>query len=70
MKTLLKIFAVAAAFGMVPAAAPAQQPAPAPRPNAETAQPRLGIEAADKPRGSAMDDDLLDIPAFLRRQAN
>jgi cell division protein FtsZ len=44
-------------------------PAPAPR-TAETAQPRLGIEAADKPRGSAMDDDLLDIPAFLRRQAN
>jgi cell division protein FtsZ len=37
---------------------------------AEPAQTRLGIEAADKPRGSAMDDDLLDIPAFLRRQAN
>ena len=51
-------------------AAPAQQQAPAQRPAAEPAQPRLGIEPADKPRGSAMDDDLLDIPAFLRRQAN
>ncbi len=53
----------------MPAAQAQQATAPAPRP-AETAQPRLGIEPADKPRGSAMDDDLLDIPAFLRRQAN
>jgi cytochrome c oxidase subunit 2 len=30
MKNLLKLFAVAAAFGMMPAAAPAQAPAPAP----------------------------------------
>lgn len=47
---------------------PAQAAAPAPR--SEPAQPRLGIDPSDKPRGSAMDDDLLDIPAFLRRQAN
>ena len=47
MKTLLKIFAVAAAFGMVPAAAPAQQPAPAAAPAAasEAAPPADAISA-------------------------
>jgi cell division protein FtsZ len=33
-------------------------------------QPRLApLEPEDRPSGSK-DDDLLDIPAFLRRQAN
>ena len=34
-------------------------------------QPRLtGLDPADRPSNSPVDDDLLDIPAFLRRQAN
>jgi cytochrome c oxidase subunit 2 len=47
MKNLLKLFAVAAAFGLVPAAAAAQAPAPAPAPaNAATSQaPRDAVSA-------------------------
>jgi cytochrome c oxidase subunit 2 len=48
MKNLLKLFAVAAAFGLVPAAAPAQAPAPAPAASANTATaqaPRDAISA-------------------------
>jgi len=49
-------------------------PAPAPRPAAAVparpAQQRLApLEPEDRP-GAAKEDDLLDIPAFLRRQAN
>jgi cell division protein FtsZ len=33
-------------------------------------QPRLGIDAPAKPKASTPEDDLLEIPAFLRRQAN
>jgi cell division protein FtsZ len=34
-------------------------------------QPRLtGLDTKDRPSNSQQDDDLLDIPAFLRRQAN
>ncbi len=43
------------------------------RPASPTAegQPRLsGLDPADRPSNSPVDDDLLDIPAFLRRQAN
>jgi cell division protein FtsZ len=49
-----------------PAASPAAQPdRPAP------AQPRLGaIDPADRLGVSKSEDELLDIPAFLRRQAN
>ncbi len=56
----------------------ARQAAPAPdRPNhppvgpaAKPAQPRLAsLEPDDRP-GSSKEEDLLDIPAFLRRQAN
>jgi cell division protein FtsZ len=51
--------------------APAPQPAPAPvaQPSAQTSF-GLGLDPADKPKAASMDDDLLDIPAFLRRQAN
>jgi cell division protein FtsZ len=46
-----------------PATAPAQAPA--------AAQPRLGgLDPADRVAGQKSEDDLLDIPAFLRRQAN
>jgi cytochrome c oxidase subunit II len=46
MKNLLKLFAVAAAFGLVPAAVAAQAPAPAASANASTAQaPRDAISA-------------------------
>ncbi|HEY4133941.1 MAG TPA: cell division protein FtsZ [Alphaproteobacteria bacterium] len=62
------------------ALAAAQTPAPAPvaqpmmiQPAQTTNQPSLGlglgVDPADKPK-AGMDDDLLDIPAFLRRQAN
>ncbi len=54
----------------------AQQPA-APRPNADPrlkapgAQPRLsGFESASPESAGQVDEELLDIPAFLRRQAN
>jgi cell division protein FtsZ len=33
-------------------------------------QARLGIDAAARPKASTPEDDLLEIPAFLRRQAN
>jgi hypothetical protein len=33
-------------------------------------QPRLGIDPADRPVSSEQPTDLLDIPAFLRRQTN
>jgi cell division protein FtsZ len=45
---------------------PPRQPIP---PAAKPAQPRLApLEAEDRP--GAKEEDLLDIPAFLRRQAN
>ena len=62
------------------ALAAAQTPAPMPTPVAPAPQPAptaqtslglgLGVDPADKPKAASMDDDLLDIPAFLRRQAN
>ena len=50
--------------GPVSAPAPAQ---PAPQPQ----QPRLGpLDPADRVTVSKGEEDLLEIPAFLRRQAN
>ena len=51
-----------------PAASPERKPAPAP----ETAdrKPLGGMDPADRLAISKQDEDLLDIPAFLRRQAN
>jgi cell division protein FtsZ len=51
------------------AAAPAERPkAPAAAPSQ---QPRLGtLDPGDRLVGSRSEEDLLDIPAFLRRQAN
>jgi cell division protein FtsZ len=37
---------------------------------APASQPRLGIDAPVRPKVSTPEDDLLEIPAFLRRQAN
>ncbi|MCR9073724.1 MAG: cell division protein FtsZ [Alphaproteobacteria bacterium] len=49
-----------------PSAAPAQATTPAP-----AAQPRLGaLNPGDRVRASQTEDEMLDIPAFLRRQAN
>mgnify|MGYP001131387710 CR=1 FL=1 len=46
------------------------QPAPAPQPQ-PAPQPRLGgLDPADRVAPPSPQDDLLDIPAFLRRQAN
>ncbi len=57
-----------AAAAPAPTSAPAPAPAPAPQP--VTAQPRLGgLDPSDRVQ-SKSEDDLLEIPAFLRRQAN
>jgi cell division protein FtsZ len=37
---------------------------------APAGQPRLGIDGPARPKASSPEDDLLEIPAFLRRQAN
>jgi len=56
-----------------PAAAP-PGPMPAPRPTGPSqprpAQPRLTPLDPEERTGNSKEDDLLDIPAFLRRQAN
>ncbi len=49
-------------------AKPADEPAPAPQ---AAGEPRLqGADREDRATTSSHEDDLLDIPAFLRRQAN
>jgi cell division protein FtsZ len=49
-----------------PSPEPARQPIP---PAVKPAQPRLAsLEPEDRP--GSKEEDLLDIPAFLRRQAN
>src|SRR6185437_3157841 len=55
---------------VTPPAPPAREPLPrAPAP-ARPSQPRLApLEPEERP-GATKEDDLLDIPAFLRRQAN
>jgi cell division protein FtsZ len=51
-------------------AAPEPAPRSAPQPAKHVAQPRLTpLEPDDRP-GLSNEEDLLDIPAFLRRQAN
>jgi ATP-dependent RNA helicase SUPV3L1/SUV3 len=53
------------------APAPAQTPAQAAAAPAASAQPRLGaLNPGDRVRASQTEDEMLDIPAFLRRQAN
>ena len=48
----------------------AREPQPRPAPPSRPSQPRLApLEPEERP-GAAKEDDLLDIPAFLRRQAN
>ena len=48
--------------------APAPQPAaPAPQP---AAQARLALDPTDRLTARPSEEDMLDIPAFLRRQAN
>ncbi len=57
-------------------AAPVHTPAPAPAPvmrsqGSAAVEPTLGgLEPEERVQTSAAEDDLLDIPAFLRRQAN
>ena len=54
-----------------PTPAPAPVPAPKVAPEPVTAQTRLaGLDSADSQLTAGDDEDLLDIPAFLRRQAN
>ena len=52
-----------------PVPAPDRSPRPA-APAARPAQPRLAPLEPDERPGTGKEDDLLDIPAFLRRQAN
>ncbi len=64
----------------VPGTRPAAHAAAEPRmaaepslraPTVPAAEPRLaGLESAERDSGGQLDEDLLDIPAFLRRQAN
>jgi cell division protein FtsZ len=60
--------------GEKPAAEAPAQPAsaaPAQKPATPAAQPRLGaLNPTDRVRPSQNEDEMLDIPAFLRRQAN
>jgi cell division protein FtsZ len=49
---------------------PGARPATAPAGTARPAQPRLTPLEPDERSGNSKEDDLLDIPAFLRRQAN
>jgi cell division protein FtsZ len=61
-----RVAPAAAAAPAAPAPAPAPAPTPAP---AASAQAKLGpLDPAERP--GAKEEDLLDIPAFLRRQAN
>ena len=55
-----------------PAGTPLEPPRQAPPAAAPalTTSPKLKAEPADRIAASAPEDDLLDIPAFLRRQAN
>jgi cell division protein FtsZ len=69
--------AAAATAAAAPAPTPVSAPAPAPIPAAPPraavppVQPRLGaLDPSDRLPPAAKEDDLLDIPAFLRRQAN
>ena len=53
------------------AAQPSAPPASRPAPGGSAAQPRLsGLDPAERIGHSQAEEDLLDIPAFLRRQAN
>jgi cell division protein FtsZ len=67
----VQVAMAALAAAQTPAPMPAPQPAPQAAPSAQTSLGLgLGVDPADKPKAASMDDDLLDIPAFLRRQAN
>jgi cell division protein FtsZ len=62
-----------AAVAPPPAPAPVTAPrpaAPAPQLPPRPAQPRLAPLESEERTGNSKEDDLLDIPAFLRRQAN
>ncbi|WP_029009576.1 cell division protein FtsZ [Azospirillum halopraeferens] len=50
--------------------APAAPAVSAAAPAAAQQPPRIGIEATAQPKMAPHDEDVLDIPAFLRRQAN
>ena len=66
----------ASAAAPIAAPPPASSPSPGPRPaapplpGARPAQPRLAPLEPEERTGNSKEDDLLDIPAFLRRQAN
>jgi cell division protein FtsZ len=61
----------APAAPVAPAPAPASSPAAASKPAQPLAQPRLGgVDPQERPALSRSDEDTLDIPTFLRRQAN
>ena len=53
-----------------PSAPPAAPQPAAPAPVPARAPQLAGLESADRPAQPRQDEDLLDIPAFLRRQAN
>jgi cell division protein FtsZ len=67
-----RVTGVGRARAMPPAAPPAPPRDPQPRAAAPArpTQPRLAPLEPEQHPGAAKEDDLLDIPAFLRRQAN
>jgi cell division protein FtsZ len=56
--------------GLMPATPPAGRPQQLESTLMAAPQPRLGIDTPPRPKVSRPEDDLLEIPAFLRRQAN
>jgi cell division protein FtsZ len=67
-----RVTGVGRARAMPPTPPPAAPRDPQPRAAAPArpAQPRLAPLEPEQHPGAAKEDDLLDIPAFLRRQAN
>jgi cell division protein FtsZ len=61
-----------------PMPAPVAQPIPAPVEAAKPAEPKMrsrqptlgGLDPTDRLNSARAEEDMLDIPAFLRRQAN
>jgi cell division protein FtsZ len=65
-----RVTGIGRARNPAPAPAPVPRPAPAAVAAKPAQQPRLTPLEPDQKPGVSKEDDLLDIPAFLRRQAN
>ena len=69
-KNTISGFSSSQAEAQTPEPKKAEEPAPVAE-IASVSEPTLGgMDSEERIQGSSTDDDLLDIPAFLRRQAN